>query len=69
MAKQMPHKLTDTETEMLEALKLLGGYSLSDMQALADGAFRDLMEGRGRPTSLTKVLSPIECERVRRGAR
>jgi hypothetical protein len=66
---QMPHKLTDIETEMLEALKLLGGYSLSDMRELADEAFRDLMEKPGRPTSLNKELSPIQCEHVRRGAR
>jgi hypothetical protein len=69
MAMQMPHKLTDIETEMLEALKLLGGYSLSDMQALAEEAFRDLMEERVRPTSLNKELSPIQREHVRRGAR
>ena len=46
----MPHELTDIETEMLEALKLLGGYSLSDMQKLADEAFRNLMEEPSRST-------------------
>lgn len=40
----MPQKLTDIETEMLHTLKLLGGYSLSDLQELADEAFRDLMQ-------------------------
>ncbi len=48
----MPHRLTDIETEMLHTLKLLGGYSLSDLQELADEAFRDLMEKPRRPINL-----------------
>ena len=47
----MPQELTDIEIEMLRALKLLGGYSLSDMQELADEAFRDLMKEPRRSTT------------------
>jgi hypothetical protein len=52
----LPRKLIEFDEETLQALELLGRDRMSDMQELADEAFRDLLKKHGRPTNLKEAL-------------
>jgi hypothetical protein len=52
----LPRKLIEFDPETLQALELLGRDRMSDMQELADEAFRDLLKKHGRPTNLKEAL-------------
>lgn len=51
-----PRKLIAFDPSTLQALELLGGDSMKDLQELADEAFRDLLKKHGRPTDLKAAL-------------
>jgi hypothetical protein len=62
----MPRKLVDFDTKTLQALELLARDRMSDMQELADEAFRDLLKKHGRPTSLKEALRKSTAAAPRR---